>query len=549
METRIFAAVLSLVLALASMGPARAVVSESLRDRLEASRQGFTIMTMGASFSIGESLRRWYEERAFQPAWFEGGLLGPHGRELLHVLQRADEHGLYRDDYHLATLADWRRRVAQGGDAVADLDLLLSHAALDFADHLLHGRLRPVDLFPDWQATPPELDLVKFLVTLHESDPDRVAELYAGLEPEDPRYGRLSILLQRLRQTPPAQLPRLPGMTLRRGDRDATVSILRARLALQGLLPAETPPDADLFDEAVDAAVRAFQKGHGLEPDGIVGPLTNRAVNTDAAERSQQVRANLERWRWLPRQLGERRVEVNIAGFSADVFENGHAVMNMRAIVGTRYHKSPMFSGRMTYLVLNPSWHVPPSIAVNEILPRLRRDPEYLERQDMRVLKGWGADRIVVDGAGMDWSRVSAKRFPYRFQQMPGEKNALGRIKFMFPNSYNVYMHDTPAQRLFLRTTRDFSHGCIRINKPLELALYLLRDDREWMPERVQATLAGGRETTVKLRHPLPVHLLYWTVWVDEQGTPQFRADHYDRDQRVIDALNQLEAANSKLLN
>jgi len=213
--------------------------------------------------------------------------------------------------------------------------------------------------------------------------------------------------------------------------------------------------------------------------------------------------------------------------------ENGDPVMDMRVVVGKPYRHTPVFSGNMTYLVLNPYWHIPPSMAVKDKLPLIRKDPAYLKREKIRVLQDWGANAKELDPSTIDWSAVGPGRFPYRLRQDPGSKNALGRVKFMFPNRFNVYLHDTPSKELFARTERIFSSGCIRIEKPIELAEYLLRSDPTYTREHILQAIAKGTEQTVRLPAPMPVHVLYWTAWVDRDGKVQFRRDIYDRDKRL----------------
>jgi murein L,D-transpeptidase YcbB/YkuD len=242
----------------------------------------------------------------------------------------------------------------------------------------------------------------------------------------------------------------------------------------------------------------------------------------------------MERWRWLPRYLGRRYILVNIARFALEVIEDDKPIMSMRIIVGKPYQSTPVFNAAMTHLVVNPSWHVPISIAKEEILPLLRRDPGYLLRQNMRVYQGGGGE---VDPRSINWLQVSASNFPYRLRQIPGPHNPLGRVKFLFPNQFSVYLHDTSNRELFSRTVRTFSHGCIRIEKPLDLAEYLLRGDPQWNRDKIQQAIARGLERTITLPAAVPVYLLYWTAWVGEDDAMHFRDDIYQRDMSLEKAL------------
>jgi murein L,D-transpeptidase YcbB/YkuD len=228
-----------------------------------------------------------------------------------------------------------------------------------------------------------------------------------------------------------------------------------------------------------------------------------------------------------------------MADFRLDVIENEQTLMRMRTIVGKGYRRTPVFSEKITYLVINPYWHVPPNIAVKDKLPLIKKDSYYLAREHMRVFQGWGSDAKEFDPRTVDWSKVTAQGFKYRLVQDPGPWNALGRIKFMFPNRFNVYLHDTPSRELFKKTTRTFSSGCIRIEKPIDLAEYLLRGDSKWTREAILAAIDRQAERTIRLPEPIPLHLLYWTAWVDERGVVQFRDDIYGRDKRLAVALQE----------
>jgi murein L,D-transpeptidase YcbB/YkuD len=301
--------------------------------------------------------------------------------------------------------------------------------------------------------------------------------------------------------------------------------------------------ESDLFDEALEEAVRRFQASHGLESDGAVGRGTLAALNVTAAQRVRQIEVNLERWRWLPQKLGDRYVLVNIAAFHLYVVEGGSSILDMRVVVGRPVRRTPVFSDRMTYLVFNPYWEIPELIAVQDIVPQVRRDLSYLAQMGIKVYQGWGAKAREIDPATINWATEWAvpgpKKFPYRLRQEPGPSNALGRIKFMLPNDHDVYLHDTPARNLFRKEARTFSSGCIRIEKPLELAEYLLQNTPLAAREALEAALASDHNRIVSLPSPLPVHLLYWTSWVDTEGVTHFRQDIYGRDEPLRLALDQ----------
>jgi len=513
-------------------------VGELLRSRIE-------VAGTPAKIAIGEEtvyasvvLPLFYERRTYRPAWSSDKGPLPQTETLLKAISEAETEGLNPRNYHLerinTTLREIRdnqikKRPLNPGRLV-DLDLLLTDAFLIYGSHLLAGRINPVTLDPEWHASRREVDLAKLL----ESALDRnsIEEALKGLLPPYSGYAKLKEALTRYRDIAlQGGWPTIPpGSPMRKGAEGQPVAALCTRLGVTGDLEQKLPEEHNLFDEVVDQAVRRFQRRHEMEVDGVVGPATLAALNVSADERVHQIELNLERWRWLPQNLGKSHVLVNIANFELEVVETGLAVITMRVVVGRPYRRTPVFSDQITYLVLSPYWHIPPGIAVKDILPHIRKDPEYLTRQDIKVFRGWGGERKEVDPKRIHWSKVGAKNFPYRFRQDPGPDNVLGQVKFMFPNKFNVYLHDTPARELFTKTVRGFSSGCIRIEKPIELAEYLLRADPKWTRETLLATIEKRAEQTVRLSQPVPVHLLYWTVWIDEDKLVQFRSDIYGRD-------------------
>ena len=244
----------------------------------------------------------------------------------------------------------------------------------------------------------------------------------------------------------------------------------------------------------------------------------------------------MERFRWLP-EFGERYLLVDIAAFRLTAWANGEQQLAMNTVVGKSYRQTPIFSGNMRYVVLNPSWDVPHKIASQDILARVQANPAYLAETGMQVFQGWGADQTPIDPAQVDWNALPPKTFPYRLRQPPGPKNALGKVKFMFPNEHSVYLHDTNAPELFNKSERSFSSGCIRLEKPLALLDYLFASHPTWNGERRAATLAGGKETTAMLAEPMPVHLVYLTANVNDSGDVVYRKDIYQRDSRILAGL------------
>jgi murein L,D-transpeptidase YcbB/YkuD len=328
---------------------------------------------------------------------------------------------------------------------------------------------------------------------------------------------------------------------LKKGATGPRVEALLRRLVASGDMPAvestAEPAAPAVFDDTLAEGVKRFQARHSLEPDGSVGRATIETLNVPVERRIDQIKANLERWRWLPSDFGERYILVNIASFTLDVIESGHSVLRMPVIVGRDYRETPVFGADLTYLLLNPSWTVPPKLAVEDILLKVKKDPGYLAAKKIRVFSDWTDKAAEVDPTTIDWFELSAARFPYQLRQDPSPENSLGRIAFMMPNSYSVYLHDTPEQGLFQRAERVFSSGCIRLADPIGLAEHLLAGEAGWDRQGIMDAIAKGVTRTVRLSRPIPVFLVYLTAWLDDLGIMHFQRDVYGRDAPLIRAL------------
>lgn len=504
-------------------------IAAELKSRLTAKS-----VQVDAHLLKSERIRRFYAERDFRPLWV-GRMDGERQAEqLVEVLRQVGREGLEPADYAPGSIAG--RIGLDSSVEMAELDLLLTHEILRYVEDLRNGRTAP-------RAADPEL-----FVNLRKLDRRAILEgatavfdlrkFLAGFVPANPVYGRLRKLLAVYRTIAArGGWPAVPkGRALEEGMRNRRVALLRQRLALSGDLPGAAT-GSQAFDFELTQAVQSFQRRHGLEDDGVVGPATRRALNVPVADRIQQIVINMERWRWMPDDLGARYILVNIAAFGLQVVEGGWPLLNMRVVIGRPYRRTPWFSGRMTYLEFNPTWNVPTSIAEKDYLPRLRKDPTILAEQNIRVLTSGQSRLHEVDPAKVDWHRVRAGKFPYMLRQDPGPENALGRVKFMFPNAFNVYLHDTPRGELFSRRVRTFSSGCIRVDRPLELANFLFKDDPNWTPEKIDEVLRGGTTTRADLPAALPVHLTYSTVWAGSDGVVNFREDIYGRDALLGKAL------------
>lgn len=481
------------------------------------------------------TLAAFYEGRGDRPLWLAGD--GQRARTLLQALRTAGRDGLRPTAYGVAELADDLAK-ANGAEAKAAVELRLSGALLRYARDLRQGRLAPSAIDPNLPEAPATTRAPTDLLA-GAAAADDLAGYLDSLAPATPVYRRLRRALQDYREIAAAGgWPELAaGPSLKPGMSGPSVAALRQRLKAGGDITV-FDSEPDVFGAGLEQAVRRFQTRHGLEPDGVVGPKTYRALNVPVATRIRQIEVNMERWRWMPDDLGERYVLVNLAGFEVELVAHGSTQLQMRAVVGKPYRKTPVFSGQMTYLEFNPTWTLPPTILREDVLPKLRADPSYLAQNEMTLYGGWSADAPVLDPAQIDWETVDPKRLPYRIVQAPGPKNPLGRVKFMFPNRYHVYLHDSPSRQLFDRAVRTFSSGCIRVEKPVELAEALLAGKPGWDQAKIEQVMDSTAPQRVLLPEPLPVHLTYSTAWIGEGGTVHFRDDIYGRDQALAQALS-----------
>lgn len=504
-------------------------LATALKQTIDAAVASGSGLTVAGKPVEAEPLRVFYEQRAFVPVWVDAGGLNQRGLALLRAFDGAGRDGLVPADYDPGASARAR------GDAthLVGTEISLSAALLHYASDIRRGRVVPEKMDDNQRIAPRPVDPAQVL-TGAASTADTEAYL-ALLAPADPFYLGLRQALDRYTAIATAGgWPTIaPGGKLAVGAADSRVPSLRRRLQLTGDLAADPfGANSNRFDDSLRRAVSRFQQRHGLSATGEVNATTLRALNVPVATRIGQILINLERARWLPEDLGDPYVLVNMAAFELNVVEAGKSVLEMRVVVGERDKETPIFSDEISYIEINPYWNVPKSIAYKEKLPELRRNPYALNGQNIRVLGPGGG---VIDPGTVNWAAVGPN-FPYRLRQDPGPKNALGRIKFMFPNPYDVYMHDTPSRALFKRQVRAFSHGCIRVEKPMELAEFLLGSG--WPRARIERAMASGKNTPVTLARPVPVHLVYLTAWVDAEGVVQFRDDLYNRDARLVAALD-----------
>ena len=486
----------------------------------------------------GESERNWkavqafYAKRDYAPAWVDGRKPTPELDELLEVIQGAGAEGLDPAMYAGPALTSHRqnangRRFSRDafpkGD-IDEVDVWSTWAFMAYASDLADGVTDPKKITGTWGMRPSPVDPQKLLTEALASG--EIAEAVAKVAPGHPEYAALKKALVDYQDMAakggwaalPANLKLKPGAT------HASVPALRQRLAITHDFKGNAEDASTAYDDALVAAATLFQLRHGLGEDGVVAGETLVALNVPVATRIQQIQLNMERWRWLPRDMGTNHARVNIPEYRLDLWEQDKIALTMRTVVGAQDNKTPIFADQMTHIVFSPFWNVPPGIASEETLPAVQNDPGYLSRNNLEVV---GTSGEVVDPSSVDWSSPNS----YRFRQRPGTSNSLGLVKFMFPNQHNVYLHDTPADALFKRPMRALSHGCVRVEQPTTLARYLLRDQGSWDADRIDAAMNAGKEAHVKLTKPLPVYLLYMTARASHQdGAVHFVRDIYGYD-------------------
>ena len=519
-----------------------------IQKRFAAAEENPAMLCGGTVIYAPVVLQDLYRTRAFQPAWVghDGPL--PQADALLNAIRLADREGLKPEEYHLieiiALISEWRsnqdNNIQFSVDRQIDLDFLFTDALVAYGFHLLNGRVDPKRLDPDWLSYQRDLYLNDIIENVMATG--NIEAVFQRLIPHDPLYRNLKQTLDvymNIARNGGWPIIPLPRSLKRKADYSHYLSLLQQRLLLTGdLYPAESS-SPHVYDEALKKAVRRFQKRHGLKADGMISLATLKEMNVPVDKRIQQITLNLERLRWLPEDIGNRYIFVNITDFELKVFQDDRVVMDMPIVVGKQKQRTSVFSGKMTYIELNPYWNIPKTIAAKEILPTVQKDPTYLAKKRIKVIEYRRRQEQEVDPAAIDWSKIHPDKLRYSFRQDFGPGNALGRIKFMFPNKFDIYLHDTPERHLFKRTQRTFSHGCIRIAQPIDLAEYLLKNENGWNRKKILAEIGKGKRQVLKLQYPIDVHILYLTTWTDHQGTVQFRNDIYQGDAILFQALNE----------
>lgn len=465
-----------------------------------------------ATSLVSNDVKQFYALRDFRPAWDEN-----NADLALHTLAQSDQEGLYPSDYFSGSQPGRARE-----QEAAVWDVRLTSKFLQYARDVRTGRLAPNAVYRDADLWPQAFDAAGALNTALATG--TLTAFIMDLPPQRGEYAFLRDALYRYRvmasQAAWVHLPELKG--------EIAALPLTVQHLLQLRLAAE---DQTASADQLEAALRRFQARQGLEADGRLGPNSIAALNVPISQRIEQIEANMERWRWLPHRAEGRYVEVNAADASLTVIDNAKTLLTSRIVVGKPRSPTPILATEIVAVTANPPWNIPQSIARKEILPKLVRNPGYLSAEKMILRNG------PSDGRNINWRNISPNRFPYSIQQLPGEKNALGRLKMEMPNRFDVYLHDTPAKSLFAQNDRFFSHGCVRVQQVGALAKYALTGDPAADVERILEPV-DDKTQRAPLARPLAVYLLYWTAFRDSDGNVAFRKDVYGRDAQLIAALN-----------
>jgi len=506
-----------------------ATLIEFIKQGKEVSPEEFCVVSVYQNFNM-------------QPLWVTGNGPGDRAKLLLSRLRHSDLDGLEPSHYKITDMANlWQSR---NSIDLARLDVMLTTALLTYLGDLQEGRRSPRNIDPKLFAYACSIDVDPIATLRNMRDSIDFIAFLDSYVPKHFQYIDLRQALVSYRTI--AKMggwPQVPtdGPMIRPDKTDKRIPTIRLRLTMTGDHPYNYDRKHD-YDLLLQKSVKKFQKRHGLKIDGIIGPATLNAMNIPVETRLRQIILNMERWRWKKHDLGEKYVLVDIAGFRLQGIENDAVVIEMPVIVGKPYLQTPVFSNRIRYVVFNPYWNIPRSIARKEILPKLIKDPGYLIEKHIRVFSNWLNDAVELDPYNIDWQKLGRKIVNYHLRQDSGPWNVLGTIKFIFPNRHNVYLHDTLTQKLFEHHKRTFSHGCIRVAEPHQLALFVFGGENGgWTQKRIEEMVATGKRTIVNLPQPISVHITYRTVWLDPAGIVHFRDDVYNRDKKLIKALFQNE--------
>lgn len=510
------------------------------------------------------NMEPFYLKRNYQPIWLDSYQLRPAAQELIELLRETSVDDWRNYGYSLETLERELRKLTNLPEQATAMEVLLTDAFVTYAEQALnnelipnadendHPTMRKVVLSGDDRITEEQI-----ITLLQESvRQNKLDELLAGMAPQHDGYRRLRAELKRYRDIDRSSgwRPISHELTLDAGDRHVEVPYLRWLLDQYGDLPKgtlawflgdkseqtlrapvrEKNPDLSkpeyLFDGPMRAAISSFQERHKIESTGALNKETIDRLNIPPYQTAQRIALNMKRWRQLPNDLGDRHIMVNMADYSMRLMNGGSPELEMKVIIGRLDRRTPVMTDLMRIIEIAPTWTVPPRIASSYLLPKLKRNPDYLKEKGFDVLQWRNGSAVHVSADDINWKNYSGRNLPYTFVQRPGKLNALGTVKFLFPNDQSIYLHDTSSPELFARDQRALSSGCVRVEKPRLLAEKLLQSQDGWHRGRIDEAIDHNRTSRIRIKDPVPVHLMYWTTWVDDDGTLQIRDDVYQRD-------------------
>ena len=507
---------------------ATADVSDYLGTVLDTIETARHVRDLYNAYQIKQEVIHFYELKDTSVAWVDEKSTTKEFDELLNLFLNARSHGLNPQSYDVFKLINLRKQVYEKRNpdnlALAVLDVRMTIAYMTYAYHMANGSVPPRTL--SGLEVGPQIAVAPICAN------NSVSKAIDLLTPQEPDYYRTVAALSKYKtlENEIVDWDPLPDdLSLEMGDSSLYVLQMANRFMQTGDLDKSALVTKEFDSEFVTGVIN-FQRRHGLEPDGVIGKATIEAYNIPLSHKINMLKLNLERMRWLPENLGDKYIMVNIPDYYLNIFEKGKNTLSMRTIVGKEASQTPIFREDLEYIVFSPTWTVPPGIVRDEMLPKLRADNQYLIKRGYKLYPDWKEDSAPLESDKIDWNSVNPETITYRVVQDPGPTNALGLVKFIMPNSVNIYLHDTPSDYLFNRSERAFSHGCIRLEFPDKLAAYLLKDLKEWDEQSIAEAMNQKEPKTVLLSEKLPVYLVYRSAWGDETGTVQFRKDIYEYD-------------------
>ena len=520
-------------------------VSDEIRDRILAVGTHAGIVINQDSIHASAVLMAAYKDRDYRAFWSADQGLLAQADSLVEAIKEADREGLRPEDYHLAAIEGKMGELRQSQEdkespvvsRLADLDLMLTDAFLVYASHLAGGKVNRETLWPEWSAKNDSLDYAALLDNAVRSN--QIQETLRELLPKHAFYADLRRLLSSFevlaRRGGWGKI--LEGAEMRVGESGKRVTALRRRLAASGDLSGLRQRSNGVFDSTLANGVCRFQMRHGLAATGVVDSATLVALNVPVELRLEQIKANMERWRWLPHKLGRKYVRVNVADFKLTAVEEDREVLSMKVVVGNPDWQTPVFRADITQVLFNDYWIAPYNILATELINYMKADSNYLKNNEMVLLRESGDSLQEVDPHTINFAELNPKDIDFKLRQGPGPNNIMGQVKFLLPNKYEVFLHDTPYREDFAKNVRMYSHGCIRLEKPFDFAEYILKDYLGWTKDTILAVVHRIERRTINLKDPIPVYVLYCTARKDKDGTIQFREDYYGKDKRLSAAL------------